>query len=85
MYHKMVIFSDTFSILPPATVLENCLETPGDVCQIEVFFTCSIGIFSDTETLELQAVSLSFEDLLPRLTFSCFYFICGTVPLLFTM
>ena len=31
--------------------------------------------------MELLAVSLSFEDLLPRLNITCFWFICGTVPL----
>ena len=71
----------------------NCLrELFGDswtktlqylVCQIEVSFICSIGIFSDRKTLELLTVSLSFEDLLPRLTFTCFYLIYGTVPLVF--
>ena len=71
----------------------NCLrEKFGDswtktlqylVCQIEVSFICSIGIFSDRKTLELLTVSLSFEDLLPRLTFTCFYLIYGTVPLVF--
>ena len=43
-------------------------------------FNCS-SVFSDRETLELLAVSLSFEDFLPRLTFNCFGFICGTAPL----
>ena len=71
----------------------NCLrELFGDswtktlqylVCQIEASFICSIGIFSDRETLELLTVSLSFEDLLSRLTFTCFCFICGTIPLVF--
>ena len=51
------------------------------MCQTEVSFICPIGIFSDRETLELLTVSLSFEDLLPCLTFTCFCFICGTVPL----
>ena len=51
--------------------------------QTEVSFICSIGIFSDRETLELLTVSLSFEDFLPRLTFNCFCFICGTAPLVF--
>ena len=71
----------------------NCLrELFGDswtktlqylVCQIEVSFICSIGIFSDRETLELLTVSLSYENLLPRLTFTCFCFVCGTVPHVF--
>ena len=68
MYHKMVSFSDTLSILPPATVLENELfgdswtkTLPYLVCQTELSCICSIGIFSDRETLELLAVSLSFE------------------------
>ena len=34
---------------------------------MEMSFICLIGIYSDRETLELLAVSLSFEDLLPRL------------------
>ena len=46
-----------------------------------MLFIYSIGIFSDRETLELLAVSLSFEDLLPRLAFTWFCFICGTVQL----
>ena len=53
------------------------------MCQIEVSFICSIGIFSDRETLELLTVSLSYENLLPRLTFICFCFVCGTVPHVF--
>ena len=53
------------------------------MCEIEVSFICSIGIFSDRETLELLTVSLSFEDFFPRLTFNCFCFICGTAPLVF--
>ena len=53
------------------------------MCQIEVSFICSIGIFSDRETLELLTVSLSYENLLPRLTFTCFCFVCGTVPHVF--
>ena len=43
--------------------------------QIDLCFINSIGIFSDRETLELLTVSLSFEDFLPRLTFTCFCFI----------
>ena len=84
----MVILFDTLDIAP-----SNCLrELFGDswtktlqylVCQIEVSFICLIGIFSDRETLEFLTVSLSFEDLLPRLTFTCSCFICGTVPLVF--
>ena len=81
----MFIMFDTLSILLPATIL-----TPGLfrtlqylVCQIEVSFICSIGIFSDRETLELLTVSLSYENLLPRLTFTCFCFVCGTVPHVF--
>ena len=35
------------------------------------------------ETLKLLAVLLSFEDLLPSLTLTCFFFICRTVPLVF--
>ena len=46
-------------------------------------FLCSRGIFSDRETLEPQVVSLSFEDLLPRLIFTWLCFTCGTVPLVF--
>ena len=53
------------------------------VCHTEVSFICSIGVFPDRETLELLTIPLSFEDLLPRLTFSCFCFICGSVPLVF--
>ena len=53
------------------------------VSQIQTSFICLIGIFSDRETLEILTVFLSFEDLLPRLTFTCFCFICGTVPLVF--
>ena len=71
----MVILVNTLSILLPVTVLENCLKTPG----LNLF----IGIFSDRETLELLTVSLSFEDLLPHLTFTCFCFICGTFALVF--
>ena len=40
------------------------------VCEIELSFTFSIIIFSDKKTLELQAVSISFEDLFPHLTFT---------------
>ena len=53
------------------------------MCQIEMSFICSTGIFSDRETLELLSVSLSFEDFLPCLTFTCFCFICGTALLVF--
>ena len=63
----------SLDIRPPAAVLENCLETPGpkpfSTSCVILRFICSIGIFSDRETLEPLAVSLSFEDLLPRLTF----------------
>ena len=58
MYYKMVIFLD---------IGHHCClrELFGDswtktlqclVCQIEVSFICSVGIFSDRETLELLAV-----------------------------
>ena len=89
MYHKMIIFSRYSLDIAPF----NCIrELFGDswtktlqylVCQLEVSFISSIGIFSDRETLELLAVSLSFEGLLLRLTFTCFCLICGTVPLVF--
>ena len=86
----MVILFDTLSIFLTATVcLRKLFEDSWTktlqylVCQIEVSFICSVGIFSDRESLELLRVSLSFEDLLPRLTFTCFCFICGTVPLAF--
>ena len=46
-------------------------------------FICFIGIFSDRETLELLAASISFEDLLPRLSFIWFCCLCGTIPLVF--
>ena len=46
-------------------------------------FICSIEIFSDRETLELLTVSISFADLVPRLTFTLFCFVCGTVRLVF--
>ena len=46
-------------------------------------FICSIGIFSERKTLDLLTVSLTFEDLLPSLTFTCFCFVCGAVPLVF--
>ena len=64
MYYKMVILFDTFSILSPAAILENCLENSWTkilqylVCQLKVFFICSLGIFSDRETLELLADSI---------------------------
>ena len=89
MYQKMFILFDTLSILPPVTVLKNCLETPGlkpfstSCANLRCSLFRSVGIFSDRETLELLTVSLSFEDLLSRLTFTCFCFICGTVPLVF--
>ena len=51
--------------------------------QIELLFICSTGIFSDRETLELLAASISFEGLLPRLNLTWFYIVCGTVPLEF--
>ena len=51
--------------------------------QIEVSFIYETGISSDRKTLELLTVSLSFEDVLPRLTFTGFCFICGTVTLVF--
>ena len=50
---------------------------------MEISFICLVGIFSDRETLELLAVSLSFEDLLPRLNIAWFCFICGTALLVF--
>ena len=85
------VFACMFDTLDIAS--SNCLrELFGDswtktpqclVCQIEVSFICLIGIFSDRKTLEFLTVSLSFEDLLPRLTFTCSYFISGTVPLVF--
>ena len=46
-------------------------------------FICFIGIFSDRETLELLAASISFEDLLPRLSFIWFCCLWGTIPLVF--
>ena len=71
----------------------NCLrELFGDswtktlqylMCQFKVSFISFSWNLSDRETLELLTVSLSFEDLLSRLTFTCFCFICGTVPLVF--
>ena len=65
----------------------NCLKLSKTlqhlVCHIEMSFICSIGVFPGGETLELLTIPLSFEDLLPRLTFSCFCFICGSVPLVF--
>ena len=85
----MAILFDSLSILLPAAVLENCLETSGlnpsvpRVPNWGVLIICSIGIFSDRETLELLTVSLSYENLLPRLTFTCFCFVCGTVPHVF--
>ena len=84
----MAILFDTLSILPPATVLvlfgDSWAKTlPYLVCQIEVSFICSFEIFSDRETLELLTVSLGFEDLLPRLTFTCFCFSFGTVAVVF--
>ena len=39
------------------------------MCQIEVPFICSIGIFSDREPFELLTVSLCFEEFFPWLTF----------------
>ena len=78
MYHKLVILFDAFLISVPTAVLGNCLETAGLkpsqylLFQIEVSFICSTGIFSDRETLEILAASISFEDLLPRLTFTWF-------------
>ena len=76
MYHKMVILFHNLSMLPPAAVIENCLETPvPKPWQMKVSFICSIGIFSDRETLELLAVSC--------LTFTWFCFICGTVVFVF--
>ena len=62
----------------PGTVLENCLETPGpkpfstSCAKLRYPFVCSLGIFSDSENLELLTVILSFEDLLSHLTFACF-------------
>ena len=37
------------------------------MCQIEVSFICSIGIFSDSETLELLTVSKTFFPVWPLL------------------
>ena len=51
------------------------------VCQIEVPFICSTGIFSDRETLELLAVSKIFENLFPCLTSTWFCFVCRVVHL----
>ena len=62
----------------PWTKTLQCL-----MCQIEVSFICSTGTFSERKTLELLTVSSSFEEFLPRLTFNCFCFICGTGPLVF--
>ena len=50
------------------------------MCQIDVSFICSIGIFSDREILELLRVSLSFEDLLPRLAS---FLVAGLASVLF--
>ena len=78
MYDKLAILFDAFLISVPAAVLGNCLETAGIkpcqylLFQIEVPFICSTGIFSDRETLEILTASISFEDLLPRLTFTWF-------------
>ena len=47
------------------------------VCRIEVLFICSTGIFSDRETLELQAASASFDEFLTRLDLVCLqHFLC---------
>ena len=90
MCHKMVILFDTLSILlPTACCLRELFGNSWTktlqylVCQIQVPFICSKGIFSDRETLELPAVSVSFEDFLPCLTFIWFCFICRTVPFAF--
>ena len=84
----MVILFDTLSILFPVTVLENCLETP----ELKPFSTsCAklkCPLFVQLESFLKRkpwwsSVSSSFEDLLPRLTFTCFCFIYETVPLVF--
>ena len=84
----MVIFFDTLSILFPVTVLENCLGTP----ELKPFSTsCAklkCPLFVQLESFLKRkpwcsSVSSSFEDLLPRLTFTCFCFIYETVPLVF--
>ena len=86
----MVILLDTLSILLPATVLKNCLETPG----LKPFSTSctkwSYPVIVQLESFLIEipwssslTVFLSFEDLLPHLTFTCLCFACGTVPLVF--
>ena len=82
----MVILFDILSILLPAFALENSLETPG----LKPFSTlcaklrCPLFVqFSNKETLELLTVSLSYENLLPRLIFTCFCFVCETVQHVF--
>ena len=88
IYHKLVVLFDTVEIATCYSLRElfgdPWTKTPQYVlCQIEVPFNCSTGIFSDRDTLELQAASISFVDLLLRFTFTWFCFICGTVPLVF--
>ena len=81
---------DTLSILLPATVLKNCLEAPG----LKPFSTsctkwsCPVivqlkSFLIETPWSSSLTVFLSFEDLLPHLTFTCLCFACGTVPLVF--
>ena len=53
------------------------------MCQIELSL-----LFAHLESFLIgkpgaPTVSLSYENLLPRLTFTCFCFVCGTVPHVF--
>ena len=85
MYHKMVIFFDTPSILPPAIVLDICLETP----VLKALSTscaklrCLLFVQEESFLIGKPWSFLNFEDFFPRLTFTCFCFICGTLLLVF--
>ena len=89
LYHKMVILFDALSILLPATVSENCLETPGLKPFSTLCARLSCPLFVQLESfligkpLEFLTVSLSYENLLSRLIFTCFCFAYATVPLVF--
>ena len=82
LYHKKAILFDTLSILLPPTVSENCFETPG-LNPFSISCTklrCPLLVWLESY---LIGKSWSSEDWLPRLTFTCFCFIFGTVPLVF--
>ena len=74
MYHHLFRYSFNIGDTVWRFLIISCAK-------FEVPFICSTGIFSDRETLELLAVSKTFENLFPCLTSTWFCFVCRVVHL----